>query len=190
MYVDFISKRRAEKERIEKEEQALRNALLKHDAKLRATDNARKAVAYCEYCITSYEDWFNWNEGKWQFWQRVVIVGGVVATLAGVVTVPQSWLPSDTDLSSLAWLRGLPAAIVTVAAAYMSSFTYREDAVRHELTANALWNELAKFQTQAQPYNKADDEDTSLFVNNICRIVDAELRSWSALVSGNRTKQN
>jgi hypothetical protein len=66
----------------------------------------------------------------------------------------------------------------------LGSFNYREDAVRHELTANALWNELAKYQTCAEPYDKKDEvKDTSTFMNNVCRLVDSELKSWSIQVN-------
>jgi hypothetical protein len=72
--------------------------------------------------------------------------------------------------------------IVTIAAGFLGSFNYKEDAVRHELTANALWNEFAKYQSRAEPYNGEESDDTSAFMNNVCRIVDSELRNWSALV--------
>jgi hypothetical protein len=40
----------------------------------------------------------------------------------------------------------------------MSNFTYREDAVRHELTWNTLWSELVKFVAWATPYDTVSDE--------------------------------
>jgi hypothetical protein len=86
----------------------------------------------------------------------------------------------------LSWLRGVPAAIVTVAASFLGSFSYKEDAVRQGVTRNALWNELAKYLGHAAPYNKAEPEDTSVFLNNVALIVDSELNSWSTLVRGDR----
>jgi Protein of unknown function (DUF4231) len=160
--------------------------LVKPGGNQRDSDEAKKAIAYCESCIIEYEGWFKWNEGRWLRWQRVVIIGGVVATLAGVVSLPPSWTAQFGDLAWLGWLRGVPAAIVTIAAGFLSSFTYREDAVRHELTQNALWSELIKFQGKADPYNKGEAPDTSLFINRVCRIVEGELQSWSALVGGSR----
>jgi hypothetical protein len=91
-------------------------------------------------------------------------MGGVIATLAGVVTVPPAWIDWAPSLHSLYWLRSVPAAIATIAASYLGSFNYREDAVRHEITGNALWNEMARFQSCAAPYNnKTEEEDTSRF---------------------------
>jgi hypothetical protein len=180
-------RRRREGKKAERDrENALREMLLKRDGKRRDSEAAKKAVAYCEYCINVYEGWFDWNEGRWLRWQKVVIVGGVVATLAGVITIPESWISVDSGWRSLTWLRGVPPAIVTIAASFLSSFTYREDAVRHELTASSLWNELVRYQSGAAPYTRTQEEDTSLFVNTICRIVEIELRDWSALVAGNR----
>jgi hypothetical protein len=168
----------------EQKQKDLRAILLERDVESRPSEEARKAIAYCTSCIHSYEDWFEWNEARWLRWQRVVIIGGVTATLAGIITVPGVWIDSYPFLGSLGWIRGVPAAIVTIAAGYLSSFTYREDAVRHELTANALWSELARYQGQADPYNKSEKEDTSAFVNAVCRIVETELHSWSTLVVG------
>ena len=165
----------------------LRTLLLASDH-IRDSETARKAIAFCELCIEDYEGWFEWNEKRWHIWQAIVIIGGVVATLAGVITVPDDWVPPF--LKSLGWLRGIPAALVTIASGYLSGFTYKEDAVRHEMTAGFLWLELVKFQTHAIPYNKADSEDTSLFVNNVSLLVEGELRGWSALVQGNKPEQS
>ena len=184
----FGFQRRSERE---KREQELRELVLKPDENVRSSLEAKKAIAYCEYCILTYEEWFELNEKRWMWWQKVVIVGGVVATLSGVISIPPSWSSLLPGLESFRWLRGVPAGIVTIAAGLMSSFTYREDAVRHELTANALWNELAKYQGRAEPYNKTDErEDTSAFLNNICKLVDTELHAWSALVVENRPEKS
>jgi hypothetical protein len=153
----------------------------------RKSDEAKKATAYCNYWISFYEGLFGWNEKRWLWWQRVVIIGGVVATLAGAITLPENWI-SHSQLETFGWLRGVPAAIVTIAAGYLSSFTYREDAVRHWLTLNNLWNELAKYQGQAKPYDENEVEDTSLFLNTICNIVEGELRDWRALVINQKTE--
>jgi hypothetical protein len=123
-------------------EEALRKQLLA-DETSRPSEASKKAIAFCELCISEYEGWFDWNETRWLRWQKVIIIGGVVATLAGVITLPDDWtLPF---MKSLGWLRGVPAGLVTIAAGYLGSFTYREDAVRHEMTAGLLWIELAKF---------------------------------------------
>jgi hypothetical protein len=165
----------------------IRTLLLRESGKTRATEEAKRAIAYCEMCIAEYEEWFEWNEARWLRWQKVTIIGGVVATLAGVVTIPASWLEwAPKDIGALSWLRGVPAAVATIAASYLGSFNYREDAVRHEVTSNALWNELAKFQARAEPYNLDDGEDTSAFTNRVCDLIETELHSWSALVRGNR----
>ena len=103
---------------------------------------AKKAIAYCDLCIKEYEGWFEWNETRWIFLQRTIIIGGVVATLAGVITIPDSWAESIPWIKSFGWVRGVPAGIVTIAAGFLSSFTYREDAVRHESTATALWSKI------------------------------------------------
>jgi hypothetical protein len=163
--------------------EALRTIILKQGDNQRGSEETKKAIAYCEWCISEYESWFDWNEGRWLLWQKITIIGGVVATLAGVVSIPPDW-------HSFSWLRGVPAAVVTIAASYLGSFSYKEDAVRHELTANALWNELAKFQTCAQPYDIDEASDRSLFLKNVCRLVETELHSWSTLVRGSNANAN
>jgi hypothetical protein len=176
------------KRRKEKKERAaaLTEIILKQGTTERSSEESKKAVAYCELCMTEYDDWFGWNEARWLRWQKVTIIGGVVATLAGVITIPTDWL--TPTLQSFSWVRALPAAVATIAASYLGSFNYREDAVRHEITANALWNELAKFQARAAPYNIAEAKDTSAFMLNVCQLVEAELRSWGALVMGGHTE--
>jgi hypothetical protein len=169
--------------------QPLRNLLLKPDA-TRTSEEAKAAIAYCAMCIQDYKEWFEWNDRRWHRWQAIVIVGGVVATLAGVVTIPESWIAKDSAWHSFGWLRGVPAGLVTIAAGYLSSFTYREDAVRHELTAIALWGELARYQGHAKPYDRNESEDTSAFVNNVCRLVENEGHSWRALVMGQRAEDD
>src|SRR5262245_29301410 len=109
--------------------EGLRKSLLAVDGSRKSPD-AKNAIAYCEYCIRDYEYWFTRNQRKWLLWQKVVIIGGVVATLAGVITLPEGWV---SGLESFAWVRGVPAALVTIAAGFLSSFTYRDDAVRNEL---------------------------------------------------------
>jgi hypothetical protein len=174
------ARRKKDGERKEK----LKQTLLKQAETTRASDGARAAIAYCDSSIDEYEEFFEWNESRWVWWQQIIIVGGAVATLAGVITVPERWLWWISDPQSLAWLRGVPAAIVTVAAGYLSNFTYREDAVRHELTAETLLIELAKYIGKAEPYNKgAEQDDTSAFLNTVCLLVETESRNWSALVS-------
>jgi hypothetical protein len=146
----------------------LREILLKQAESTRASANAQAAIVYCDSCIDEYEELFDWNELRWVCWQQVIIVGGVVATLAGVITIPEKWLWWTSQPHSLAWLRGVPAAIVTIAAGYLSNFTYREDAVRQEITAEALWNELAKYIGKAEPYNKgSEQDDSSAFLNTV-----------------------
>jgi Protein of unknown function (DUF4231) len=154
----------------------------------RKSEEAKKATAYCRYWINTYEGFFEWNEKRWARWQRVVIIGGVVATLFGAITLPESWI-TLLRLQGFGWVRGVPAAIVTIAAGFLGSFTYREDAVRHWVTLNSLWNELAKYQGQAEPYNENEADDTSLFLNNICKIVEGELQGWRMLVMGQKTEQ-
>jgi hypothetical protein len=171
-------------QKAEQRDKELREFLIQRTESPRSSKEAQIAIAYCELCIHEYEDWFDWNESRWILWQRIVIIGGVIATLAGVITIPSDWLSWIPDPSSLSWLRGVPAAIVTIAGGYLSSFTYRDDAVRHELTAQALWNELAKFLVRAAPYNEEEAEDTSAFMAIVCRLVETESRSWSALVKG------
>jgi hypothetical protein len=153
----------------------------------RTSEQAKKAIAYCRSVIAEYEWWFEWNEARWVWYQRVVIYGGVIATLAGVATIPPEWFGLPQWPVGLGWLRGIPAAIVTVAAGLLSSFTYREDAVRQEVTAIALWNELAKYLGHAEPYSGADERvATGLFVANVCRLVESEMHGWRTLVIGNQ----
>lgn len=63
---------------------------------------------YCDLCIKEYEDWFEWNEAKWLLFQKMIIIGGVVATLAGVITIPDNWVESIPWIKSFGWVRGVP----------------------------------------------------------------------------------
>jgi hypothetical protein len=167
---------------------ALMDGLLKPEGKARTSPEAKKAIAYCEYCILEYEKLFEDNEAKWYFWQTVVILGGVVATFAGVATIPESWIAAF-HVKDFGWLRGIPAGIVTIAAGLLSSFTYREDTVRFEVTGNILSNELVKYLGKAEPYNGDETNDTSKFVNRICELVEIELNGWRAVVGGDRPRE-
>jgi hypothetical protein len=186
----FRKQERAEKRKLKDRQGELRTLLLTKHEENRKSDKAKKAIVYCEYCISEYEEWFEINETKWLRWQKVAIISGVVATLVATITIPAEWIKSYPDLDYFGWIRGIPAAIATVATAFLSSFMYREDAVRHELTVNALWNELAKFICHAKPYDNdkddKDDTDTSTFTNAVCRLVETEVTSWGALVRGSR----
>jgi hypothetical protein len=183
MLAYFRTRRERQKQRDERMK-VLREGLLESEGKVRSSVEARNAIDYCEYCILEYEELYETNEAKWLGWQTVVIVGGVIATLAGVAAIPESW-------EGLGWLRGVPAGVVTIAAGLMSSFTYKEDAVRSEWTANVLWNELIRYLGRAEPYTGDDDKsDTSKFVNKICDLVEAELQSWRTLVADSRTAES
>jgi hypothetical protein len=181
----MFGERRAERKKRKEEMEALRKSVLAESGQHRTSVEAKKAIAYCEYCIREYEDLFEYNEWRWFFWQRVVVVGGVVATIVGTISLPNTW---TSGWEAFGWLRGVPAALATIAGGLLSSFTYREDAVRHEMTANSLWNELARFQVRAEPYNGTEPKDTSAFMNAVCRMVESELSSWSALVGGARAE--
>ncbi|WP_160321778.1 DUF4231 domain-containing protein [Bradyrhizobium pachyrhizi] len=173
-------------ERKERQDQ-LRKKLLTEFANNRQSNCAQTAIAYCEYCITEYEEWFEFNEGRWLGWQKIAIIFGVAATLVAAITVPPGLIASYPIFGYFGWLRAIPAAIATVAATFLGSFMYREDAVRHELTANALWNELVKFQVGAFPYNNKDEAaDTSAFMGAICRLIEVEVNTWGASVRGQR----
>jgi hypothetical protein len=178
--------RRARKRGAAERKKVLQENFLNNRGGGRSSEEAKSAIAYCEYLIGDYDGWFEWNECRWVGWQRVVIIGSVVATLAGVITLPTSWIAWIPEVSTFGWLRGVPAAIVTIAAGYLSSFTYREDAVRQEVTKSVLWNELTKYLAKAEPYNRNEAEDTSAFVITICRIVDTELHGWRTLVVGDQ----
>ena len=78
----YFGKSRAEKSGNDERMKALREGLLKPNENVRSSVEARKAISYCEYCILEYEELFELNEAKWLQWQTVVIVGGVVGTLA------------------------------------------------------------------------------------------------------------
>ncbi|MDR3468217.1 MAG: DUF4231 domain-containing protein [Xanthobacteraceae bacterium] len=180
--------RRQESQRKERQEQ-LRKLLLTQtpNEKGRSSDYSKKAIAYCEYCISEYEEWFEFNEGRWITWQKIAIIAGVVATLVATISFPRAWIPDEFEPY---WgiVRAIPAAAATIATGFLSSFMYKEDAVRHELTSNALWNELAKFLVHAKPYNDKDGEevDVRVFTSTICRLVETEVNSWGALVRGQR----
>lgn len=154
------------------------------------------AISYCHMCINDYESWFNLNHRRWIFWQSIAIVFGVIATISGamdfklITTLFKEINPQIVD--SLSWIRGIPAAVATVASGLLASFTYKEDAIRHEASANALWNELAKFQTRAAPYNTNEsgsvDGCTDKFINNICSIIEKENNEWKFIMSNKMNK--
>jgi hypothetical protein len=176
---------RSKDKKDEAREEKLWKELLR--GKSRSSEQAGKAVAYCKDFIKEYDEWFEYNESRWLRLQRVIIIGGVVATLYG--TIPDELLKSIPWGGFLGWSRGVPPGIVTIAAGLLSSFTYKEDAVRHEVTANTLRNELIKFLCDAAPYNKSDEsKDTSIFLNTICRIIDGELQGWRELVTETRSQ--
>ena len=76
----------------------LRKIILEQGEK-RGTEESKKAIAFCQKCIAEYEEWFDWNESRWLRWQQIAIIGGVVATLAGVITMPEDWLKEHTYLA-------------------------------------------------------------------------------------------
>jgi hypothetical protein len=142
----------------------------------RKSPEALLAIAYCEKEISEYRSWFRWNEFRWVVFQHAAIIMGVLATVFSAVSVEQtSWW-----VSYLPWLRVITAAAATISAGLIGSFNYREDAVRHEMTGNALNGELAKYKTRASPYNKSEAEDTSVFTNAIVDIINSEQRDWNA----------
>jgi hypothetical protein len=167
------------KRRAEDEGEQLWNELLK--GKARSSEQARRAITYCRDFVDTYDKLYKDNEAKWFRWQRVMIIGGVVATLSGVV--PEEWFKLFSETASFGWLRGVPAGLVTIAAGFLSSFTYKEDAVRHEVTSTAIYNELVKFLCKAAPYNnKNESDDISKLLNTVSQIVDTELETWSTQV--------
>jgi hypothetical protein len=173
----FGSRRKADEAR----EDELWKALLQGEA--RSSEEARRAITYCKDFVDTYDGLYQDNEVRWIFWQRVMIVGGVVATICGVVPIPHDWA------DSFGWIRGLPAGLITIAAGFLSSFTYKEDAVRHEVTSTALYNELVKFLCNAKPYDaEKDSDDVSAFLDAVSQLVDSELETWSTqVISGGST---
>jgi hypothetical protein len=183
---------RKEEQEFKKRQDQLYQIITEDEVKSRPSEEAKTAVAYCVMCINEYQDLFDWNESKWFRYQRVTIYAGVIATLVGVVTVPipDNWAAWKPLFESLSWMRGIPAAVATVAASLLAAFNYREDAVRSELTGTALWNELVKFKACAEPYNVNEERDTSVFMNSVCGLVDADLRNWSAQVKSVSTNDD
>src|ERR1700754_5162371 len=109
----FDRRRRAKDRKSDAREQELRRMLLEEG---RSSPAAKQAIAFCEMQITEYEHLYEFNEQRWVLWQRIVIVGGVVATLAGVITLPKAWLGWLDEPELFGWVRGVPAGIVTIAA--------------------------------------------------------------------------
>lgn len=157
-------------------EEALEALLLAPGENARSSEQAKKAIAYCQLCIAEYERWSKQSQRRWVLWQGIVVFGSVLVTLlAGVISISQAW-------DSIAWIiRSVLAASVAIAAGLLSSFTFRENAIRYEVAATDLWNELARFLTSAAPYNTGEVEDTSAFLNKVCLLVGAEVRHWGVL---------
>jgi hypothetical protein len=175
------------KQKLKERQEQLYAIICKEGISERASAESSKAIAFCQARAAEYNYWWELNESNWYFWQGTAIIAGVLATIAGAISIPDELQAAVPWLSpSMPFIRSLLAALATAAAGYLGSFTYREDAVRHKLTEEKLWNELAKYQTRAAPYNKAEAKDTSLFVNNVCRLVGSELEDWSTLVGSNR----
>jgi hypothetical protein len=173
----FFETDRAKK--TQQRDEGLEVLLLAQEEDVRSSERAKKAIAYCRLGIIEYERLSKREEIRWKLCQTIVIVGGVAATLLGAITFSKDW-------EWLTWTRSVPAALVTIAAGFLSSFSYRENAVRLQLAAVALWNELALFLTRAAPYDKSEDEDTSAFSNVVCRLSEAEVHNWSLLVRESR----
>jgi hypothetical protein len=164
-------------------EEALESLLLAEGEK-HSSQEAKEAIAYWQLCRGDYERLSKQSERCWKLLQGTVIIFGVVATFAGAVSIPQAW-------DWLGWIRGVPAAIVTIAAGILSSFSCRENATRYEVIATDLWNELARFKTGAAPYQKHDEaENAGAFVDNVCRLVGAEVREWSVLAKERAREAN
>ena len=159
---------------------ALRALLVAEGGANRTSDEAKKAIAFCHMRILDYEWWLAYNTKQWVRWQRIAITAGVLATLAGVITipVPDDWGYWTKFLRSCFWVRSIPAAIATIAASFFGAFNYRDQTVRHAITASTLWNELARFQTRSAPYDKTDEKDTSAFLNTVCGLINAESQGW------------
>ena len=125
----------------DRKEQELMDILLKEGTKERATEEAKKAVAYCQMCANDYDYWFRFNEKRWIRLQATAIIAGVIATLAAIISFPMSDDFLKTYLGqfvhSLSWVRAISAAVATIAASLLGAFSYREDAVRHEVTGKA-----------------------------------------------------
>jgi hypothetical protein len=71
----------------------------------RKSPEAKIAIRFCKDCILEYQEWVEFNDKRWSLWQRVIIIGGTVATLAGAATLPPNWWP---ELHYFGWLRGVP----------------------------------------------------------------------------------
>ena len=123
------------------------------------------AVAYCESEIEFYSGTYTFNHSRWKRWQTIIIVSGALGTLAPSISIPPHLKPLFLRDADLRWLRALPSAIATIAAAISGSFSYQSDAVRQGATSDSLQGELQKFRAKAAPYNEADR--VSKFLNNI-----------------------
>jgi hypothetical protein len=158
----------------------LKTFLLEH-GEVRSSNEAKKALAYCQLCISEYDHLW-WRDGwLWTVCLTITIGGGIVGAFAGIVPIPQGW-------ESYGWMRGIPAALVAAAAAAMTGFGFRENAIRFEQASEALWHELVRFQTLSAPYNKGEPEDTSAFVNKICDLIDIEVHNWGTFMAENSSE--
>jgi len=130
------------------------------------------AIAYCLEEIQFYEDEGRSNNRRWVIWQYVVISFGSLATLVAAV-------PNIPDKFSM--LRGLPAAIATIAAAVLGVYNYKAETIRKGATHDALRGELIRFVSSAEPYGKEEKANIALFVSRIRSIIQGELQAWRSV---------
>jgi hypothetical protein len=125
------------------------------------------ALRYCQSEIDSYGNVSNKNLVRWRRNQIITIIFGAIATItAGVDLGPYS---------HLGWLRGIPAAISTMAASFLTGFNYRSDALRQGGTVDALRGELARYRSGATPYT--GQNKVSVFMANVREIIETEQRN-------------
>jgi hypothetical protein len=132
------------------------------------------AIEYCEGEIEYYHGVFAYNHRWWKRLQSATIVFGGIGALTGAATFPK---PHWLDGIPLGWLKGVPAAVATMAAGLLGSFNYQTDAVRHGSTADSLQGELVKFRARAKPYENRQNA-TSLFLDRVREIIQAEQGEW------------
>ncbi len=157
------------------------------------------AIKYCISEILFYEDAGVANRRRWKFWQYSAIALGSLATIIG--TMPDSAFEfvravsgADAISAYAGWVRGVPAALATVATTILGVYNFKSEHVRYGLTHDALQGELALFLCRATPYDRDDDPGStrlSKFMQNIRTIIRGELALWrSATTKEEETKQN
>ena len=131
------------------------------------------AIRYCISEILFYEDAGVANRRRWKFWQYSAIALGSLATIIG--TMPDSAFEfvravsgADAISAYAGWVRGVPAALATVATTILGVHNFKSEHVRYGLTHDALQGEW-RYSCAAQHDTTATTIPAARASASLCR---------------------